>query len=94
MKKPKLKNLRLNIPVSKQIHSSMLKRKSVKITINIDAEILRKLKSEAEKSGVPYQRLINRTLKESSLHSLESNTNLRLEKLEKDIQLIKKKLIA
>jgi hypothetical protein len=50
------------------------------------------LKAIAEESGVPYQRLINRTLTDS----LATNTiaNSRLDKMEKELAALKRKMSA
>lgn len=92
MRKPNLKNLRPDESATKQIRSAMAHHKSIKITININADTLEKLKSIAEESGVPYQRLINRTLTDS----LATNTiaNSRLDKMEKELAALKRKISA
>ena len=70
----------------------MAHHKSIKITININADTLEKLKAIAKESGVPYQRLINRTLTDS----LATNTmaSSRLDKMEKEIAALKRKMSA
>jgi predicted DNA binding CopG/RHH family protein len=92
MKKPNLKSLKINVAETKRIRENMSLKKSVKITINIDSEILTKLRNSAAKTGVPYQRLINRTLAESL--NGKSSSDSRLERLEKEIKLLKKKIAA
>ena len=92
MRKPSLKSLKIDLAETKNIRENMSRQKSVKITININAETLSKLRAMADKSGVPYQRLINRTLIES-LHSKNSSDS-RLERLEKEIKVLKKKIAA
>lgn len=93
MKKPNLKNLEVNKTKTKQIRSSMTRNKSVKITINIEAETLSKLKALAEESGVPYQRLLNRTLAEG-LAAKSSSLESRISNVEKELKTIKKKIAA
>lgn len=92
MRRPNLKNLRPDESATKQIRSAMAHHKSIKITININADTLEKLKAIAEESGVPYQRLINRTLTDS----LATNTiaNSRLDKMEKELAALKRKMSA
>jgi predicted DNA binding CopG/RHH family protein len=92
MKKPNPKNLKLNKAKTDQIRSTMAQNKSVKITINIEAETLAKLKAMAEESGVPYQRLLNRTLSEglTGKSPLES----RIKKMEKELKALKKQIAA
>ena len=92
MKKPTLKDLRHDKTETRKIRSSMRKLKNVKITINIDSESLIQLREMAEKTGVPYQRLLNKLLKEGL--GKNSSTESRLEKLEKEFERLKKKLTA
>jgi len=70
----------------------MAGRGSVKITINVDAESLVKLKALSAESGVPYQRLLNGILKER-LGAMET-VHSRLDRLEKDLARVKKALAA
>ena len=76
---------------TKAIRASMASRKFVKITINVDATSLSTLKKESEKSGVPYQRLLNALLKEGIE---KKHTESRLDKLEKEVERVKRKLAA
>ena len=92
MRKPSLKNLKIDAAETKNIRESMARQKSVKITININAETLAKLRSISDKTGVPYQRLINRTLTES-LHGKGSSES-RLARIEKELKDLKKKIAA
>ena len=77
---------------TKTIREGMVSRKFVKITINVDATSLAALKRESEKSGVPYQRLLNALLKEGI--ETKRHTDSRLEKLEKEVERVKRKLAA
>lgn len=92
MKKPNIKNLKFDGKETKRIRSEMAKQKSIKITINIDFETLKKLKLTAAKTGIPYQRLLNRTLQESLSENQESED--RLDRIEKEIKLLKKRIAA
>lgn len=92
MRKPKLKNLEIDVAETKRIRSAMASQKSVKITINIDAATLSRFKAMADKSGVPYQRLINKTLGESLV--AEAIAQSRLERIEKELKALKKKIAA
>ena len=92
MRKPILKNLKLNLPETKEVRSAMARQKSIKITINIDAKTLEKVRLIAGESGIPYQRLINRILNESLNNS--ETTESRLERVEKELKRLKKKLAA
>ena len=92
MRKPKLKNLRIDGTETKRIRSGMARQKSIKITININAETLAKLRAIADESGVPYQRLINRTLSEGLTGKAAAES--RLKHIEKELKAIKRKLAA
>lgn len=92
MKKPNLKNLKINRAKTDQIRSAMADRPSIKITINIEAESLAKLKSMANESGVPYQRLLNKTLTEGLTN--RPNLESRINQIEKAIKALQKQLAA
>ena len=92
MKKPSLKNLKVDKVETKRIRSAMARQKSIKITININAETLAKLRAMADESGIPYQRLINRTLSESMSDKVTAAS--RLEQIESEIKVLKRKLAA
>lgn len=92
MKKPSLNELTLDSGETKRIRSGMAKQKSVKITINIDSATLAKFRALAEKTGVPYQRLINRSLSDSLV--AEAVAQSRLERIERELKALKKKLSA
>lgn len=94
MKKPKLTSLKIDEKSTKQIRSAMRRAKSIKITINVDAdslEILKKLSAETE---VPYQRLINRLLREGLTKKSSQGSEARLNRVERELALLKKKLAA
>ena len=92
MREPKLGNIKVDVAETAKIRRSLKKQKSVKITINLDADSLTTLKKEASASGVPYQRLLNRLLKES----LKSKrvTESRIDRLERELREVKRKLAA
>jgi uncharacterized protein (DUF4415 family) len=92
MKRRKGKSLTIDWPGTKKIRSAMASQKSVKITINIDADSLSKIKAQSIKTGVPYQRLLNTILRESLTRKHE--TENRLERLEMELEKVKKKLAA
>ena len=92
MKRTRSESLKIDWKGTKRIRASMARQKFVKITINVDAESLAALKMESEKTGVPYQRLLNSLLKENL--SERRKTEGRLERLEKELALVKKKLAA
>ena len=92
MRKPNLKTLKVDSAETKTIRKSMARQKSIKITINIDAETLTELRAIADQNRIPYQRLINRTLAES-LHG-KSSSESRLDRIEKELKNLKKKIAA
>jgi len=102
MKKPSLKNLRIDEPETNRIKAAMAHHRSIKITININADTLEKLKALAQETGVPYQRLINRTLTDglassSGLNLQSGNSrmdNSRLDRIERDLAMLKRKIAA
>lgn len=92
MKEPKLSELEIDQRGTRQIRQTMTKTKAVKITINIDKENLDILRDKAAKTGVPYQRLLNRLLTKA-LQS-EKDTESRLTRLEREVTKLKKKIVA
>ncbi|MDV3238437.1 MAG: BrnA antitoxin family protein [Gammaproteobacteria bacterium] len=92
MKQPKMTNLRIDAAGTKKMRSAMQRARSVKITINIDADSLSALRETAERTGVPYQRLLNNILREGL--SNQALTEDRLARIEKELARIKKKLAA
>lgn len=92
MREPKLKNLKVDVAETAKIKGALKKQRHVKITINLDADSLDAVKKEASASGVPYQRLLNRLLKESlaGRHATES----RIDRIEKELREMKKRLAA
>jgi len=92
MKKPNVSQLKHDVAETGRIHAGMRGPQSVKITININSETLQQLREMAMQTGVPYQRLLNRILKEGLGKS--GSTETRLDKIEKELERLKKKLAA
>jgi predicted DNA binding CopG/RHH family protein len=92
MREPKLRNLKVDVAETAKIRRSLKNQRSVKITINLDADSLNALKKEASASGVPYQRLLNRLLKESL--TSKRTTESRIDRLERELREVKKRLAA
>jgi len=90
MRQPKLSNLTIDTKGTRLMRKAAAKNTKVKITINIDEESLARLRTRSDKTGVPYQRLLNQILREAlkSEDAMES----RLEKLEREIERLKKKV--
>jgi uncharacterized protein (DUF4415 family) len=64
--------------------------RKIKITINIDQDILAALRAEAARTGVPYQRRINQLLRQALQKDNEMES--RLERLERKFTKLKRKL--
>ncbi len=92
MKEPKLDELEIDDNGTQHIRRKMSAAKSVKITINIDKGNLDILRTQAAKTGVPYQRLLNQFLNKALQN--EGQTESRLDRLEKEITRLKKKIVA
>ena len=75
-----------------RLRAQMAGRGSVKITINVDADSLAKLKELSAESGVPYQRLLNSILKERLVKA--DTLRSRLDRIEKELARVKKTLAA
>ena len=92
MKQPKLSDLTVDTKGTKAIRKMMTKSKKVKITINVDEDLLQELRRMAESMGTPYQTLLNKVLKEAVLSKIEDGS--RLDRLERELERLKKKLAA
>ncbi len=92
MKKPKISDLVYDEKGTKKIREAIVKAKKIKITVNIDEDVLSALKVIADRTGVPYQTLLNRLLRQS-VDNKDAEVS-RLERLEKEVALLKKKLSA
>lgn len=92
MKQPKLSDLRIDTKGTKAMREKMAKAKKIKITINIDEDVLESVRGKADESGIPYQSLLNRLLRDAVEKA--SVNDSRLEKLEREVQALKKKVSA
>jgi len=92
MREPKLSELEIDERGTRRIHRRMAGAKSVKITINIDANNLEILRTKAAKTGVPYQRLLNRLLSNALRSDAEAES--RLDRLEREVTRLKRKIVA
>ncbi len=90
MKQPKLNDLILDVQGTKKMRSAMRKAKKIKITVNLDEDILSQLKAYSDESGVPYQTLLNRLLRKAV--ELKSEETERLDRIEKELAKLKKQL--
>jgi len=90
MKQPKLTELTLDTRGTKLLRAEAAKSKKIKITINIDQDSLYLLKRMADKTGAPYQKLLNQILKEGLKNDDRSES--RLDRIEKELEKLKKKV--
>ena len=90
MRKPRISDVKVDAAGTRRLRAEMAGRRSVKITINVDAESLGKLKELSADSGVPYQRLLNSILRERL--SRADTVHARLDRIEKELARVKKTL--
>jgi len=92
MKQPKLSDVRIDTKGTKAMRERMAKAKKIKITINVDEDLLLELRRMAASTGIPYQSLLNRVLKDAVMAKKDEGS--RLDRLEREVQRLKKKLSA
>lgn len=92
MRKPSIRNMKVDTAGTRRLRAEMAGRGSVKITINVDADSLAKLKELSAESGVPYQRLLNSILAERLAKA--DTVHSRLDRIEKELARVKKSLAA
>lgn len=92
MKQPRLSDLKIDAKGTKAMRKMMAKAKKIKITINVDEDLLVELRKMAESTGTPYQSLLNKVLKEAVM--LKKSEGTRLDRLEREVERLKKKLSA
>jgi predicted DNA binding CopG/RHH family protein len=92
MRQPKLSSLQIDKVGTAELRGEMAKKKSIKITINIDADSLLTLKGIARDTGVPYQRLLNRLVKQGL--KTRDTMETRLNRLEQELKKMKRAFAA
>ncbi len=92
MKQPKMNNVKFDSAGTQKMRKKMASAKKIKITINFDYDVLLELKDLAGKSGIPYQTLINRMVRESINQKADELS--RLDVLEEEVKKLKAKLAA
>lgn len=92
MKQPKLNDLKVDLKGTGALHKLMRKTKKIKITINVDEDLLLELHHMAIEKGMPYQSLLNKVLKEAVMGEKIEGT--RLDRLEREVERLKKKISA
>ncbi len=92
MKQPNLTHLKLDRVATKKIRTALSKKNRVTITVNLDTESLKALKTRSSKTGIPYQRLLNTVLTTSVTQ--QESIQSRLDRLEQEIRKIKRRVAA
>ena len=92
MRQPKLNDLVIDRRATREIRSKMKRTRKIKITINIDEDSLALLRKMSSQTGAPYQKLLNLILKEGLRKRSEADS--RLERIEKELKRIKRKIAA
>jgi len=92
MKQPKLSDLKIDSKGTKALRKMMTKAKKIKITVNVDEDLLTELRQMAEETGTPYQSLLNKVLKDAVMGKKAEGT--RLDRLEREVERLKKKISA
>ena len=90
MKQPRLSDMKVDTKGTKGIRKVMAKAKKIKITVNVDEDLLLELRRMAESTGTPYQSLLNRVLKDAVVAKKDEGT--RLDRLEREVERLKKKI--
>jgi len=90
VKQPKLSDLKVDEKGTKAVRKKMEESTKVKITINFDSDVLAQIKEMADEMGSPYQTLLNKIVKDSLKRKKAEES--RLDRLEKEIQALKKKV--
>lgn len=92
MKQPKLSDLKIDTKGTKAMRKVMAKAKKIKITVNVDEDLLTELRQMAAEAGTPYQSLLNKVLKDAVMG--KKNEGSRLDRLEREVERLKKKISA
>ena len=92
MKHPNLSHLRIDRVATNKVRAALSKKKKVTITVNLDTDSLKALKTLPSKTGIPYQRILN-TLLTTNVSQQES-TQSRLNRLEQELRKIKRHVAA
>ena len=90
MKQPKISDLEIDSNVTENLRKKIVQAKKIKITVNIDEDILMDLKSRAQQSGSKYQTLMNLIIRQAL--EQKKSEHSRLDRLEKELQNLKEQL--
>jgi predicted DNA binding CopG/RHH family protein len=92
MRKPRINDVSVDTAGTRRLRADMAAHRSVKITINVDADSLAKLKELSAESGVPYQRLLDGILKERLAKA--DTVHARLDRIGRELARVKKSRAA
>jgi len=92
MKQPNVRHLRIDRVATKKILTALSKKKRVTITVNLDTDSLKALKTLSRKTGIPYQRLLNTVL--TTNVTQQESIQSRLNRLEQELRKIKRYVAA
>ena len=92
MKEPNWKDLKIDWKGTRRLRRQMAKVQKIKITINLDEDMISAVRKLAAKQGSPYQTYLNWLLRKSVFEK-ESDES-RIDHLERELALIKRKLAA
>ena len=93
MKEPRLSDLKVDTKGTRQIRNLVARARKIKITINVDQDSLAILRDRSARTGVPYQRLLNQVLR-NALDKKDDDMESRLERLERELNRLKRRLVA
>ncbi len=91
-KQPKLSDLKLDVKGTQSMRVAMAKAKKIKITINLDADLVSQARQFAQKRDIPYQRYLNRILRTALLQ--QDAEESRIDRLERELAALKRQLVA
>ena len=92
MKQPNFRHLRIDRVATKKISTALSKKRQVTITVNLDTDSLKALKTLSSKTGIPYQRLLNTVL--TTNVTQQESIQSRLNRLEQELRKIKRHVAA
>ena len=92
MKHPNLSHLRIDRVATNKIRTALSKKNRVTITVNLDSDSLKALKTLSRNTGIPYQRLLNTMLATNATQ--QESIQSRLNRLEQELRKIKRHVAA
>ncbi len=92
MKHPNLSHLRIDRVATNKIRTALSKKNRVTITVNLDSDSLKALKTLSRNTGIPYQRLMNTVL--TTNVTQQESIQSRLHRLEPELRKIKRHVAA